>query len=372
MIENDFPGKTDTEQIAKDNSGDCESLPWHQQNCKGDPVQRLFIPNQKEPYIYEGIVSLNSTIKKVFSMPGSPENISRDFNDNFFNDLAAYLKTLPHHKDAEQREDSFKTAAEIKEWGGLPYTPEEIDDILLKQWSNGHLNKIRPAKYPHQIKLERLWGHVDNLWPLGDLIQPYYNSEITALPELNLPSGSPNIFVSFNSADKKLAITIRNHFAKWGWQAWLYINQIQLGGKIAEEVRSAVSDCKSAVVLITATSIGSAWVYSEFQTLTQMGKDVCGVFDITSKELSDVLHSWRKAENYSNYYDQKKADVLTELYKKNNAIHHIEGFETTMRTFLSALSFFQILSVYPGRPAGWDGPADFIDFDLIKDKMHVQ
>jgi TIR domain len=287
------------------------------------------------------------------------------------NALADYLKTLPHYIDAQKREDSFKTAAEIKEWSGLPYTPAEIDDILLKGWSDGRIPKIRPAKYPHQAKLERLWGHVDNLWPLNDPVRPYNNAEITALPELNLPPGSPNIFVSFNAADKKLAITIRGHFAKWGWQAWLYINQIQLNGKIAEEVRSAVSDCKAALVLITATSIGSAWVYTEFQTLTQMGKDVCAVFDITSKELGDVLQTWRRADHYSNYYDQTKTSALTELYKKNNGTHHIEGFETTMRTFLSALSFFQILAIYPKRPAGWDGPDDFIDFDLIKNKMHL-
>ncbi|MEO8862181.1 MAG: toll/interleukin-1 receptor domain-containing protein [Ginsengibacter sp.] len=304
-------------------------------------------------------------------MPASPENITRDFNDNFFNDLAGYLKTLPNYIVAEKREDSFKTAAEIKEWSGLPYTPGEIEDILLKEWSGGHLNKIRPAKYPHQTKLERLWGHVDNLWPLNDLIRPYNNAEITALPDLKLPPGSPNIFVSFNSADKKLAISIREHFAKWGWRAWIYINQIQLDGKIAEEVRSAVSDCKAAVVLITATSIGSAWVYTEFQTLTQMGKDVCAVFDLSSKELGGVLETWRRSDHYSNYYDGEKTDALTELYKENNGTHHIEGFETTMRTFLSALSFFQILAIYPKRPADWDGPCDFIDFDLIEDKMHL-
>ena len=305
-------------------------------------------------------------------MPGSSENIYQEFNDTFFNNLAVYLGTLPHHKKAAKREDSFKTAAEIKEWGGLPYTPEEIDDVLLDRWNEGQLKNIRPAKYPHQTKLVRLWGHVDNLWALHwDQLQPYSNDEVTALPGLNLPPGSPNIFVSFNSADRELAIEIRGHFAKWGWQTWLYINEIQKGKKIFKEVESAVSDCKAAVILITPTSIGSAWVYSEFETLVHMKKDVCAVFDVTSKEIRDVLQTWKRGNHYSNGYKQNEADALAELYKKNNGTHHIEGFATTMRTFLSALSLFNILAVYPKRPAGWIAPIDFIDFDLLKDRMHV-
>ncbi len=303
---------------------------------------------------------------------GTSEDISRNFDDNFLNNLTAYLKDLPNHKIAVKREDSFKTADEIKEWSGLQYTPEEIDEILLRLWKEGLLNNIRPAKYPHQTKLARLWGHVDNLWPLAsDSIQPYSNSEIVALPDLNLPPGSPNIFVSFNSADKELAIRIREVFATWGWQAWLYINQIQLGGKISEEVQSAVSDCKAAVVLITATSIGSAWVYTEFSTLKDLGKILCGVFDVTSKELRDVLQTWVKGNDYSNYYGPEEAAALVELYKKNKGIHHVEGFETTIHAFLSALSFFQILAAYPARPADWGGSDEFIDFDLIRDKMQV-
>jgi hypothetical protein len=238
------------------------------------------------------------------------------------------------------------------------------------RWANTQLNNIRPAKYPHQTKLVRLWGHVANLWPLSnDELQPYSNDEIVALPDYNLPGDAPNVFVSFNSFDRALAIEIRKRFVEWGWQTWLYINQIPKGKIILDEVKSAVLDCRAAMVLITPTSIGSAWVYTEFETLTGLGKPVIAIFDTTKKELTDVLETWKKGEHYSNTYSKEMAGELVRLYRENKGDHHIEGYETTMNAFLSQLSFFDRFAMYPERPANWSAPADFMDFSMLKNNL---
>jgi hypothetical protein len=303
-------------------------------------------------------------------MLDSKGNIYEDLNEDFLHRLANYLFELPSYQEANNREDSFKTSEEIKQWSELPYSAEEIDDALLTYWDNGQLENIRPAKYPHQTKLLRLWGHVGNLWPLNqDELQTYRYDDVVTLPDVYLPATAPNIFVSFNILDKDLAIHIRNRFANWGCNAWLYINQIRQGQKIFNEVESAVNNCKAAIVLITSTSIGSAWVYTEFETLTNLGKPICAVFDISDEKMLEVLESWQGGERFNNIYCQDKANRLVEQYEKNNNTHHIKGYEYTVHAFLKSLSLFKIHALYPARPENWDGSANFIGVTELQNAL---
>ncbi len=290
------------------------------------------------------------------------------FNNEFFEKLASKLQSLPTAQEASKREESWMTAEEIQKWSGIPRSPAEIEQALLHRWQRAQLGHIRPAKYPHQDNLSRLWGHIERVRPLDKVhLEPFRLDAPLELEPLELPPGAPQLFISFCSLDLELAIQVRQSLAEQGIYSWLYLDQIKTGDTIFEAVRAGMNTCFGLIGLLTRTSIGSAWVSSELQTGLEIGKSIFAVFDAGDEELMRLLEDWKPDQPIKR--DNSLIDPLEESYSQKAPQRHAGGYRDGVWSLFTYLAKYSSRVFYPKRPTGWLGDKDFIDFQTMVDRI---
>jgi hypothetical protein len=160
------------------------------------------------------------------------------------------------------------TAEQIREFLELEVPAEEVDEYLLNWWEpERRRRRIRPAKYPGLTTGLRLWGHVENVGSAPRDLEPRYKGQSVALEPLKVPLWAPQAFVSYSFHDLHLAARIRL-FLGFGHsvRCWLASEMLEKDDLIFEGVREALMSSQLVVVLVTACSLGSAWMHTELET----------------------------------------------------------------------------------------------------------
>jgi TIR domain len=186
-----------------------------------------------------------------------------EITDEFLSKVESHLRALPSPIPGQSRGASWMTAHELAEFFGLEEASEELESALLARWEAGASGKVRPAKYPHETDLFRLWGHEDVVGVRDrSEIEPRRLGSSDRLEPLDLPADAPAVFLSFSSHDLALATELRLYLGKLNIRTWMY-QAVPSRELILESVRAAVERCRAVIVLLTCSSLGSAWVYSE-------------------------------------------------------------------------------------------------------------
>jgi hypothetical protein len=305
-----------------------------------------------------------------------------ELNDAFFLKLAEKLKSLPSLSDKEyngrkiKREDCMMTSGQIRTWSQTVLTTDEIEHALWDRWQHKELKSIRPAKYPHQNELVSLWGHVDNMHRLDrPNLDPYREEEVLQLEQVDLPADAPQVFVSFSRGDLNLVLQLRQELARKGFRTWIYVNQIEKGAMIFDEVRSGISNCFSAIGLFTYVSIGSAWVYSELQSVKKTGRPAFALFHAKDKKLMRLIESWSPNPDPANRFDPKyDPDLILPLvrkYLRKGSGHHEAGYRNGVNNLLKSLSGYSCQVLFKKRPKRWNGYQRIIDFASFMNELPI-
>src|ERR1700739_2808614 len=123
-----------------------------------------------------------------------------EITDEFLGILESHLKTLPSPIQGQSRGASWMTAKEIAKLFGLEAGAEELDSALLARWEAVASGKVRPAKYPHETDLFRLWGHEDVVGVRDrSEMEPRRLESSARFEALDLPRDAPEVFLSFSS-----------------------------------------------------------------------------------------------------------------------------------------------------------------------------
>ena len=215
--------------------------------------------------------------------------------------LTATLLKLPDTKTRSDRHDSWMTAEQIRKFLKLEITAEQVDERLLVWWEKHRRDsKIRPAKYPSLTTALRLWGHVKRVGKAPKDLEPRnLGSPVTLEPLESLPIWAPQAFVSYAFRDLHLAARLRLHLAyQHGIRCWLASEMLERDDLIFEGVRAALTSSQLVIVLITAQSLGSAWMSTELETALGFLGDPSGTspmqkmifaFDASDKRIEAVV-----------------------------------------------------------------------------------
>jgi hypothetical protein len=84
------------------------------------------------------------------------------------------------------------TAGEIMDFK-LNMDPDAVEGFLLENWEKGRLGK-RPAEYPHETNLFRLWGHEDVVGVRDrSEVEPRRLEASDGLDRLDVPKDGPGV-----------------------------------------------------------------------------------------------------------------------------------------------------------------------------------
>jgi hypothetical protein len=143
--------------------------------------------------------------------PFSRENYMPRLDQSLIEDLTCHLREKPGLVERRERNESWMTAAEIANWikdtRGIEHRSEEIEEELLAWWrADPHSRLIRPAKYPAENTIARLWGHVDRIGCLPESeSQTFRTDPPIDLEALSLPPDAPVCFLSYAAPDLHFA-----------------------------------------------------------------------------------------------------------------------------------------------------------------------
>jgi hypothetical protein len=246
------------------------------------------------------------------------------------------------------------TASEIKRWAGIPDGADVIESALLSLWEAGASGQIRPAKYPHETNLFRLWGHEEVVGRRDrSEIETRRLGESVALELLDFASFEADVFLSFSSHDYQLALDVRLYLAQLQVRAWMY-QAIPNRALIVEGVREAMANCDAVLALLTCHSLGSAWVYSEIHSASSdIDKPIYALIDATDQDLLALLQTTDPGrphvipphllEPLLHKYQSVESDARTEKYERV-----LSDQLTSMRYCYSGAALFPPASVDMG------------------------
>jgi TIR domain len=277
----------------------------------------------------------------------------------FLMKLEDHLSTLPPPKPDQPRLASWMTAEEIAQWGKLAEKPPEIDEALLKWWCTKTPRCIRFAKYPHETKLCRLWGHVSVVPEHeGTELRPWNAEAPIQLDPIPLPPRTPEVFLSFSSLDFELAMKVRQSLADLRIRTLIYQAIIARDEPIIESVRNAMTNCQGVVVLLTRSSMASAWVQTEVKSALGFEKPAVALIDGTDSVLVDFLKNWDKQKSWEVRLDL--FGLLLQRYAEHVekcAVHRVGTYGRSVSDQLVTLasgSFYTGIAVYQGSGLqGW-------------------
>jgi hypothetical protein len=282
-----------------------------------------------------------------------------DINHDFLERLEACLRALPSPTQGQNRNLSWMAAREIKEALGLDMGSDALDSLLLASWESGGLGKIRPAKYPHETNLFRLWGHEDVVG-IRDRseIEPRRLETFTRFDPLVLPDSAPEVFLSFSSHDVDLAQDLRFFLGKQKIRTWMY-QAVPSRELIVEAVRGAIERCHALVVLLTCNSLGSAWVYSEvhFASL-EIRKPIWAIVDGQDSDLIQLVRAFDPEK--SKCLPQDAIAGLKQKYARvESNLHRLDVYDTVLNDQLITIRYmYSRASFFPPQPDSIPGFSD--------------
>jgi hypothetical protein len=284
-------------------------------------------------------------------------------------DLIRHLQEKPDVVTRHARNESWMTAAEIAKWisktRGIELNPDHIEEKLLKWWhADARSRLIRPAKYPGENTLARLWGHVERV---GRLSESELQSQRTDAPmdleTVALPPDAPVCFMSYAAPDLHFAARVRLFLARLGFDAWIYSRDIDEGELIFEAVQAAVKRAACVIALATPQSLASAWMWTERHYALAEECKVFIVFDGNDSGLMAMLETWRPpiSCNDENFIDPRRLSALRNVYAKYNPKRRVEKYESSAKSFLFSMSSFY-KCVYPRRVSSMAIDPSILDF----------
>src|ERR1700735_3741766 len=108
---------------------------------------------------------------------------------HFLERVEQKLLSLPSWLEQNDRNDSWMTSREIAKWyvdsGYGQCTGEEVEKYLLDKLKSKSLTNIRSAKYPNLINMQRLWGHIQRIYPQPDEADHWKKDDPEELEKIN-------------------------------------------------------------------------------------------------------------------------------------------------------------------------------------------
>ena len=278
-------------------------------------------------------------------------------DQSLIEDLTCHLREKPGLVERRERNESWMTAAEIANWikdtRGIEHRSEEIEEELLAWWrADPHSRLIRPAKYPAENTIARLWGHVDRIGRLPESeLQTFRTDPPIDLEALSLPPDAPVCFLSYAAPDLHFAARVRVFLSHHGFDTWIYSREISEGQDIFEAVRAAIERADCFIALATPQSLASAWMWTELTYNSTKPYRKTVVFDGNDSKLTALLASWRPplTGNDRAFVDLKKLPEMKEAYARFNSDVRVTKYEDSAENFLFAMGSFNP-SIYPRRP----------------------
>jgi hypothetical protein len=107
--------------------------------------------------------------------------------------------------------------------------------------------------------MERAMSLTDAMTKIAALAIPADGSDAVPPPR---PTRNADIFISYASADRALAETLESTLAADGYGTW-WAGHLLAGEAQHRSIIAALEKARAVIVVWTAVSIGSDWVYSE-------------------------------------------------------------------------------------------------------------
>lgn len=272
-------------------------------------------------------------------------------DEYFIIKLEQELLKLPSYKIQSERNDSWMTSKEIADiflhQFNNKYNEEDIENFLLREYKNGKLNNIRPAKYPNLKTMHTLWGHKEKTFPLEVENLLWKTDAKRRLPKIKLPNGAPSVFLSHSAKDFKLAKKVRQTLGEdYGFEAWLFEKELGKAANIFGSVKLGVIHCDAVILLLTSNSIGSAWIDTEIQSANEFyKKKIYTLVDGNDKDLLLVI------DTYLTYKSNVSNDMFNKILEKYKLLegskHRIDNFKKNATNILGYLDLYSKFSIYP-------------------------
>ena len=270
------------------------------------------------------------------------------------------------------RNDSWMTAAQIAarilDIRGTVWDDDELDNALLAWWSADPSSRpLRPANYPEQSSLARLWGHKQRVGDFADQ-RPAERTDSPAdletLPPL--PDTAKRAFISYAHPDRHFAARVRLYLWNLGLDSWIYERDLDEGAIIFDAVKAAINRSDFTIALATPHSLASAWMFTETNYSRGHSIQTIVVFDGGDRRLMSLLESWRPpiTGNDDRFFDRELLSALKLEYAKYNSPDRIAKYETSTQAFLFAMSSFH-KCVYPRKPAASPLHPSIADFETL-------
>jgi hypothetical protein len=173
----------------------------------------------------------------------------------------------------------------------LNTTVAEVEELLIHAMESSPDCRIRYSYYPSRKTLDVLWGHTDivghqQFLPDLERIDPVEDTE-----PVDLPPNAPFVFLSHNYRDAHHAMELRRTLAEAKIGVWVFEHEIQSGGRIVDEVRTAIQKCDAFAIYLSRHSLGSLWVDKELDTAASSHQPLI-IVDGTDMDFLRLLQSY--------------------------------------------------------------------------------
>lgn len=120
-----------------------------------------------------------------------------------------------------------------------------------------------------------------------------------------------DVFISYASPDKEVAILLAEELAKHGLTIWVDAQDIKAGQNWQEEIRRAINNSRLCLVLLSQATVPlKPWISNEWSAIQECSwyrRD----FSVCHLELEDVdtppfLRGWQRLECKQPYFDVEK------------------------------------------------------------------
>lgn len=308
-------------------------------------------------------------------------------NDDFKR-IAAFLRSLPRRSDPSTRSESWRTANQLLSLvrsQDAPCDGRELDAALCERFLSNEDCPIRPAYYPGEDSLKRLWGHKDIVGPGPGrrALQDKLAAQPRPLETDCLLEAAPTVFISHALEDHHFAARVRLNLARHGIRSWLAEGELHEGDNLFEAIEIALNRCHALMILISSLSISSAWVYTE--TLTALGADkkIVALIDASDTPICVLLRGWlterqkqlagKKHEDWliTNEGIQASAAVL-ERYMRVASPSRVLKFHREVEYTLNSLTMAGYVAFYPDVPRAWADATSWNGFDGALKHLGIQ
>ena len=168
-----------------------------------------------------------------------------------------------------------------------PFTPLELDDILVKHYQKTEDCPFRFSTLPSSVNLDVLWGStkIINTRKVEDIYLTSDNMQAEELKLLASPQVDKNIFLSHSFKDSAEAIALARKLTDHKLYPWLAETEILRHEHINESVKNAIEELPLTGVFITEHLLRSVWSAKEIDFTFKNEKKMIGFVDMSDSKL---------------------------------------------------------------------------------------